>query len=512
MSAKKLIPLIIIPIIAILVIASVIIFLPISQNDEDTNDKKNNDENGDNEPLYEGKRKAIICCSANDFYGSDEDEFNSGNDSNLDKDDSFGNWTFIPYDLGTDAYHDNGFGYTGGSIYFDWTAAGGQMNSTYVLDWNAHYTLVNYAYYNVSAWVNLGNVAPITGVGARIGIQWLNSSGKVVRTDWSNNITLGDNAWHLTTISSVCNNKTEKEITALKLILQAEGNFPSPHSIHFDEIKVDKWISVNISNPSDPPPPQGKKDSDGFPAQALQVYWTLKNHGYKDDDILLMLYYKGDNNGIDIEKNDGILNDLNGAVIDIANDSVTANKLKQELNVSISGSFASEIKAEDQLIIYLVDHGSNKIIGDGNATFHFEADKSYITEFEFYNLVKQINCRRILINIDCCFSGNFLNKNNTIGQSWYDLSNCLLISASANVFSWYWIDNNNGDGFAGSWFFHQFWDQLNQNKSIITAFNFALNFIPSVNQGAPLIQIQTPLIHDNLGINNTWSFNGTPEL
>ena len=111
-----------------------------------------------------------------------------------------------------------------------------------------------------------------------------------------------------------------------------------------------------ITDPTDPPPPppQGKKDSDGFPAQALQVYWILKNQGYTDDNILLMLYYKGDLDGIiDINKFDAIPNDLNGAVIDIANDSVKAARFKQELDVSVSGSFASGLHAEDQLIIFM---------------------------------------------------------------------------------------------------------------------------------------------------------------
>ena len=225
-----------------------------------------------------------------------------------------------------------------------------------------------------------------------------------------------------------------------------------------------------------------------------------------------MLYYEGDNNGIDINRFDAIPDDLVGAVIDVANASVNATRFKRELNGSIPGSFASGIIAEDQLIIFMTDHGSNKITGDGNATFHFEADGSYINETEFYDLVKDINAKRMMINVDCCFSGNFLNENNNIGQSWYDLPNTLFVSAAANVFSWYWIDNTNADGFAGSWFFHVFWDQLDQGQTIINAFNNALGFIPAVNQGKPLAIIQNPLMYDNLGINNTWSFNGTPIL
>jgi len=223
-----------------------------------------------------------------------------------------------------------------------------------------------------------------------------------------------------------------------------------------------------------------------------------------------MLYHTGDPE-IDIYANDGIPNDLNrsgtDAVIDVENDDVNASRFKQELDVSISGSFASGIKSNEQLIIYLVDHGSNKILSDGNATFHFEADDSYITEMEFFNLVKLINCERILINIDICFSGNFLNA----GLSWYNIPKSILITSTTDIFSWYWRDNNNADGFAGSWFFHQFWNELNQSETIGDAFNNAINHIPT-GQVKTINEIQSPLIQDNLGIKDLWAFNGNPHL
>ncbi|NVM37017.1 MAG: hypothetical protein HWN81_15580, partial [Candidatus Lokiarchaeota archaeon] len=240
------------------------------------------------------------------------------------------------------------------------------------------------------------------------------------------------------------------------------------------------------------------------------VYWILRNHGYSDDNIFLMLYHKNDA-VIDIYADDGKSNDLSGAVVDVEDDDVNASRFKQELNVSIEGSFASSIISKDQLIIYMVDHGSNKIVSGNNATYHFEADNSYISETEFYNLVKQINCESMMINIDSCFSGNFLNINSNIGQSWYNIPKSILITSSTDIFSWYWKDNNNLDGFAGSWFFHIFWDQLNQNRTIEDSFEYANNYIPA-GQTNPIIQIQNPQIQDNLGIKDTWSFVSDPPL
>ncbi|UCD01432.1 MAG: hypothetical protein JSV23_11240 [Promethearchaeota archaeon] len=502
MNKKIVIPLIVVFFGAILVIALIILTLP--------------------PPIViippEGERKAIIVGSANDFYGSNpEDDFNGGNDSSLNKDTSLGNWSFTQYDGGTDAYHNDTYGHPSnpllGSIFMDWSAAGpGFQNATFVLDWNANYDLINYVFYNISVWIEIQG-ADFSSGGARVGIRWKNSTGNIVRTDWTNDVSLADGQWHLVSISSVCNNETNYEITQMELILAAEGNFLDSHQVYFDEIKVDRWIQINVTDPTDPDPPPTGKDSDGFPAQALQAYWILRNHGYSDEDILFMLYYKNDADGIiDIDAFDAVPNDLVGAVIDVENDDVNASRFKQELNVSIPGSFASEIIPEDQLIIYMVDHGSNAVLPDKNATFHFEADNSWIDEFEFYDLVKEIDCERMLILVDCCFSGNFLNENKNIGQSWYNLTNCIFISASSNVLAWYWIGNQNPDGFAGSWFFHPFWQQLDQNNSIGAAYNFALGFIPSTNQPRPVFVIQNPLMYDNLKINDTWGFNGDPKL
>ncbi len=75
----------------------------------------------------------------------------------------------------------------------------------------------------------------------------------------------------------------------------------------------------------------------------------------------------------------------------------------------------------------------------------------------------------------------------------------------------YWRDNSNADGFAGSWFFHLFWEELNQNVTIGTAFDSAKNLTLS-GQTKSIDDIQAPLIQDNLDIKNVWSFNGNPSL
>ena len=117
----------------------------------------------------------------------------------------------------------------------------------------------------------------------------------------------------------------------------------------------------------------------------------------------------------------------------------------------------------------------------------------------------------MLINIDICFSGNFMNQNSNIGQSWYNIPNSIIITSTTDVFAWFWRDNSNGDGFAGSWFFHQFWKHLNQSQTIGDAFNLASNFIPA-GQVKSIFEIQSPLIQDNLGTKDVWSFTSNPPL
>ena len=493
MNQKKVVPIIVIVIIAILVVALVIIFLPPGQNPT------------------QGSKKAIILSSANDFYRKDGvPDFNDGNEANFNgEQNNWRNGTMINM-YGAASQFDQGHDGLGVFRFFA-GGGGGYANLEFLFNWSTYYPLYNFSAYYISVWVNI-STNPGTGTlpitigppnGVRVGLRWLNSSNSTVRTDWSNGIFDTPGGWTLIDVSGVCNNTAGYEITQLQLVISVEGTMFGTEMVLFDEVKVEHWFPPPI-----PIPIPSNTDTDGFPAQALQVYWVLKNQGYTDDNIFLMLYHTGDSI-IDINASDGIPNDLVGALIDVENEDVNTSRLKHELDVSISGSFASGIQTNDELIIFITDHGSNKVLGDGNATFHFEADDSYITEVEFYNLVKQINCARMLINIDMCFSGNFLNENANIGFSWYNIPNSILITSTTDILSWYWRDSNNADGFAGSWFFHQFWEQINQSQTVGDAFNYAKNFVPS-GQVKSINNIQSPLIQDNLGIKDTWYLSNSP--
>ncbi|MFX1525369.1 MAG: C13 family peptidase [Promethearchaeota archaeon] len=484
MNLKKIVPIVALILVGIIIVAFVIVFMV--QTPTST----------------PGSKKAIILASSNDYYRKDGViDFNEGNEAKFN--DENNNWTtnssvnmFGAVDSTTPG-HD---GLPGVLRFF--AAGAGYGKLEFVFNWTKFYPLYESTAYYLSTWVNMttvGGAPVIIGPpnGIRVGLRWLNSSNGVVRTDWSNGIFDTLAGWTLLNVTGVNNNSVGYEITQLYLVLSVEGTLNGNEMILFDEVRVEFW-----SPPPIPTPPPSNIDKDGFPAQALQVYWVLRNNGYSDDNVFLMLYHKNDPT-IDIYAGDSITNDLTGAVVDVENDDVNASRFKQELDISIPGSFASDIQSNDELIIFITDHGSNKVISGGNATFHFEADNSYITESEFFNLVKKINCARMLINIDMCFSGNFLNEDTNIGSSWYNIPNSILVTSTTDLLSWYWRDNNNPDGYAGSWFFHQFWEQINQSQPIGDAFDFAKNFVP-IGQIKSINDIQTPLIQDNIGVKDTW--------
>ncbi len=469
------------------------------------------DNAGSGYSLYTGSRKAIIVNGDDKFFNSSSnDDFNSGHDSQF-FDLNSGNWTFAVEPNTVSVI--SGAGGVGGSIGIALrSVAAGDINGNWSLDYDQWYPpLLDQGFYNISAQFMVPDL--IQYGSARLGLRWKNASGEV-RVDWSIPIPLAPSYVEVD-CCGWCDNQSGQEITDLDLLLSVNGTVSgADQGGLFDDIKIQHWISVNATDPVvDPNPPPQQQGADAFPAQALNVYKILKSHGYTDNNLFLMLYNKN-NPTIDIHA-DGIADDLaEGVTLDVANDSVTSTKFKQELNRSIPGSFAAGIQPNDQLIIFMTDHGSNKMLGDGNASFHFAADGGFITEGEFYNLTKDITCWRKLINVDCCFSGNFLNNNSNIGGSWWDLPNTIMVSAAADKLSWYWKNCNNGDGFSGSWMFHPFWDQLNASQTIDTAFTFALNFLPTMVPPAGKVvgAIQTPLMHDNLGIKSTWSFSSFPKL
>ena len=137
-----------------------------------------------------GERKAIILCSANDFYRKDGfPDFEEGIFNN-----ETTNWE--------GEFNPNGYGTVDSSIPGHDTPGVIQLiaksnfsnafvEMEFVYNWTKYFELFKYAAYNLSAWVNIttntwtpASIVPATGDGAKVGLRWLNSSNEEVRTDW----------------------------------------------------------------------------------------------------------------------------------------------------------------------------------------------------------------------------------------------------------------------------------------------------------------------------------------
>ena len=84
----------------------------------------------------------------------------------------------------------------------------------------------------------------------------------------------------------IADNSTSNEITQLQLVLAVEGIMLPWDMVLFDDLNVEYWFPPPI-----PSPLPSNVDTDGFPAQALHVYWVLRNNGYTNDNVFLMLYH-----------------------------------------------------------------------------------------------------------------------------------------------------------------------------------------------------------------------------
>ena len=157
-SIKKYLPLIVMIIGIGLILSLWILYIPIMRR-----------------PPIPGERKALILCSANDFYRKDEiPDFNNGRDALFDNE-SGSRW-ISNFTNGYGAIDNTIPGYSTPGVMqlisFSW---GGYVNLEYIFNWTDYYPLMKYAAYNLSAWVNItkndwspATIIP-TGAGARIG-------------------------------------------------------------------------------------------------------------------------------------------------------------------------------------------------------------------------------------------------------------------------------------------------------------------------------------------------------
>lgn len=344
----------------------------------------------------------------------------------------------------------------------------------------------------------------IMGTGAGVLLEWYNNTN-LIHTNISLTLTGTSNlSWVRVAMVAVA----PQNATNVTVGFFLDDTLGSPNgAVWFDHAVA---FHLNITVPTYP-----NTHADGFPAQGIQAYKSLKANGWDDDHIFIMLK-TGDNNTsieppgthndlIDIWDNVDVLENCTPATAPPQNGTnwglyyVNKSRFVQELTPSLPGSFASQIDSNDELLVYLIDHGSQ----NGQiAKFHFETGES-INETEFDALLDAITCKQIILMVDMCFSGNFIDGCRA--------SNRLGIAAAGFIASWYWTKTGvfldaNGvpqPHYAGSWYFHPFWESLNQSNTVQTADNAALNHQPKGFQTVQ--QIQNPMMYDDVGIASSWT-------
>lgn len=215
---------------------------------------------------------------------------------------------------------------------------------------------------------------------------------------------------------------------------------PSSQASKKDAILINTWN--DFPNAS---------DVNAYPYQILQAYDVLKSQGYEDDNIYLFLYHL--NNNIN----------TNGVVIDYENENI-----KNSTFLNIIRSLSNEISYNDSVLIYIVAHGNRC---GYNTMITFENNDSIKQDVLIKN-IKLLNCNKIIILLDFCYSGNFISS--------LKASNKLIITASDGSHQawnyWDWTNLTGEDktiyGDSGSAFFHPFWYSLKYNGDYVTAFNY----------------------------------------
>ena len=207
-------------------------------------------------------------------------------------------------------------------------------------------------------------------------------------------------------------------------------------------------------------PEQNACDVDAFPAQALQAYYVLKDKGYNDDDICLIVYHANDS-FVDFNGDD--VNDLTNATIDTEDNLVTKEVLKSAME-----NLTHNVGQYDEVTVYLAGHGLN--ISDNLSALSFEKG-GYVTQNEFAEWLDKLYCKRILILLDFCYSGTFGSFLEKPGRS-------IVCAAEDNKIAWnYWdwgetLNETNKAIFgpAGSAFFHPFWKKFGEGATLRESF------------------------------------------
>jgi len=271
----------------------------------------------------------------------------------------------------------------------------------------------------------------------------------------------------------------------------------------------DKWALICASD----------DDEDGrFISNALQAYYALKNHGYDDEHIILILCHNTQNivHLDDLKVNilfgpDGKKGTRDDPIIDYDIPlSWPLNVFGMKASLALGmWELSQKVKENDEVLIYLRNHGS---LDAQHWTYFCFEDGSRVREDVFAKWLDMIKCHKLVFVGDFCHSGCFIDESHSSAPDRINGMNKpkrILISAcdcgTGNSFSF--MDEPPkpplpGD-FCGSFFGYPFWKALNAGKSYKDAFENAKAFIPPT-YAKSVDEMQHPQMGDRNG-NADWN-------
>lgn len=348
-----------------------------------------------------------------------------------------------------------------------------------------------------------------------------------------------------TTINVLSGDYYERVTIDKPVYLVGEDIGVNQYAVNISGESGDVWalicVSANDMGGSDQFP-----DRDCFPAQGLQAYYALKNIGYDDEHIILMLWHDDETAvGYDCEPNDdndtldenisiydgthnwlfgpdgapgvaGVDDDNNGTADDLATvpgeyppefgwpgsddpeiDVKNTNVTKDTLLLEIT-NLSNLVTVDDHVLFFFVNHG-RKYGTPERCHIYFEDPTNgtagqYLDAATLDSWLDQIKCRRMTIMLDMCRTQNFINSSANFTAE----SNRLIIGASGDIdniaHAWY---NAVPTHFAGSWFFHPFWLRINAGSSVGNAYKYALSVSDQLAEDYPY-PYQLPIIIDRI--------------
>ncbi len=281
----------------------------------------------------------------------------------------------------------------------------------------------------------------------------------------------------------------------------------------------DKWALICVSA-NDMGASDQYQDRDCFPAQGLQAYYSLKNRGYDDEHIILMLWHDDevtsptydcepgdDDDGFDeyisiydgtnnwLYGQDGIKGNSDDPIIDVDNMNVTKTTLQQQIT-----NLSNLVTRDDHVLLFFVNHG-RKYGTPERCHIYFEDDTNgpagqYLDSETLDLWLDQINCKRMSIMVDMCRSYNFINFSINFTKE----ANRLIIGASGDInnIAHAWFDATSTH-FAGSWFFHPFWERIKAGDNVERAYQCAIKLSDKMAEDySPPKAYQYPFLLDKI--------------